>query len=115
MFQHPVLGWADEQPLDFVNCTQGSTDAIIWRGRMATMGFGEWSVSMSDELWEYANKLSKSGDPDSLEVRGFVQRHEEDSAFQDMVGRINSLHMFQKQHIEAESAKKLARGRKTKP
>jgi len=67
---------------------------------------------MSEELWEYANKLSESGDPDSLEVRGFVQRHEENPVFQDLVDRINNLHRFQQQQLEAASEKKPVRKRK---
>jgi hypothetical protein len=66
----------------------------------------------SDKLWEYAKKLNISGDPDARDVRGFVQQHEEDPAFQDMVGRINSLHVFQQQQIDAQ--KKSARNQKTK-
>jgi hypothetical protein len=69
---------------------------------------------MSDKLWEYANKLRKSGDLESREVRRIVQRHEEDPAFQGMVGRINSLHTFQQQ-IEAKSEKKPTTKRKKKP
>lgn len=67
---------------------------------------------MSEPLWEYADKLSASGDPDSVEVRGFVQLHETDAEFQNTVSRLNDLYNFQKQQAEAKGDKKSTRRKK---
>jgi hypothetical protein len=52
---------------------------------------------MYEPLWEYAEELSTSGDPDSVGVRGLVQSRETDADFQDTVGRLNDLYEFQQQ------------------